>query len=171
MVASWRKEETSTFVVRTPDADAWRLSLAQYPIIAASVRVLGAWLAEDTLTLADEVYKLFPFLLELASTSYPEEEDEDLLKFLLPGLCHMTADDKARPVLMVTGLGMILERYMNKLWPLAKQSRSDINSLINHGTNACSCIVVMQWFEGSILSLLRSIAEYLRQFTGRRKEI
>ena len=39
--------------------------LQDYPIVAASVRVLGAWLAKDSLTLVDEVHSLLPFLLEL----------------------------------------------------------------------------------------------------------
>lgn len=35
--------------------------LKEYPIVTAAVRVLGAWLAEDSLTLAAEVYELLPF--------------------------------------------------------------------------------------------------------------
>ncbi len=98
-------------------------SVLKYPIVAAALRVLGAWLAEDDLSLTEDVYKLLPFLLRLTGSARPcgagskkeEEEEEDLLKFLLPGLCHLTADDKARPVLMRSGLPGILAGYMGSL--------------------------------------------------------
>ncbi len=98
--------------------------LQEYPIVTAAVRVLGAWLAEDSLTLVAEVYKLLPFLLELCGTSAPEEvEGEDLLKFLLPGLCHLTADDQGRGILLKTRFQKILFQYMEKLMQLCKKSR------------------------------------------------
>ena len=100
--------------------------LREYPIVTAAVRVLGAWLAEDSLTLVDEVYKLLPFLVELCADSAPpreEEEGNDLLKFLLPGLCHMTADDQSRCILLKTRLQSILSSYMEKLLPMCRKSR------------------------------------------------
>lgn len=97
--------------------------LDKYPIVTASVRVLGTCLAEDSLTLAAEVYKLLPFLMELCTSSVPQEEDRDILKFLLPGLCHMTADDKARPILLQAKLGDLLTAYMHRLQPLCQDSR------------------------------------------------
>ena len=99
-----------------------RLS-SEYPIITASVRVLGAWLAEDSLTLTSEVYSLLPFLMELCAASTPQREDEDILKFLLPGCCHMAADDKRRTVLEKTNFPKILASYMKELWLLCEHSR------------------------------------------------
>lgn len=104
--------------------------LREYPIVTAAVRVLGAWLAEDSLTLVDEVYKLLPFLVDLCADSTPLEEEagegNDLLKFLLPGLCHMTADDQSRCILLKTRLLSILSSYMEKLLPLCRKSRYHI---------------------------------------------
>ena len=103
--------------------------LQDYPIVAASVRVLGAWLAEDSLTLVGEVYGLLPFLLELCGRSDPTGEEgsdptgDNLLKFLLPGLCHMTVDDKARPVLLANGLQGTMFQYMKKLLPVCVKCR------------------------------------------------
>ena len=37
------------------------------PLVLASIRVLGAWLAEESLALSKEVYAVLPFLLKLAS--------------------------------------------------------------------------------------------------------
>lgn len=103
-----------------------------YPIIMASIRVLGAWLAEETLAVATEVYNLLPFLLDLCFISIPleegrgeeeEEEDKDILKFLLPGLCHMAADDKARCELLKNNFQKVMASYMHLLWPLSEHSR------------------------------------------------
>lgn len=107
----------------TPSPGSLGGMLSEYPIVTASVRVLGAWLAEDSLTLAAEVYNLLPFLMQLCTALPVVEEDGDLLKFLLPGLCHMTADDKARPVLIGAKLPEILCGYMEQLWPLCEHSR------------------------------------------------
>ena len=123
-VASRSDEEVGACAL--PEAGARPLAVARLPIVAASVRVLGAWLAEDSLTLAGQVYELLPFLLEMSASSSPQDEDGDLLKFLLPGLCHMTAEDRARPLLMRAGLGNVLDDYLQKLWPLARQSRFNV---------------------------------------------
>ena len=37
------------------------------PLVLASIRVLGAWLAEESLALSKDVYALLPFLLKLTS--------------------------------------------------------------------------------------------------------
>ena len=37
------------------------------PLVLASIRVLGAWLAEESLALSKEVYAVLPFLLKLTS--------------------------------------------------------------------------------------------------------
>lgn len=105
--------------------------LRDYPIVTAAVRVLGAWLAEDSLTLSANVYSILPFLMDLCTSSSPQEPDGDLLKFLLPGLCHMTVDDKARPVLVGAKLGTVLSRYMQQLLPLCKDSRQ-VRYILGH---------------------------------------
>ena len=37
----------------------------QEPVVIATVRVLGSWIAEETLALGDEVRLLLPFLLRI----------------------------------------------------------------------------------------------------------
>ena len=86
-----------------------------HPIVAASIRVLGAWLAEETLMLTEGLYELLPFLLRFAGASSPRCVDEDLLKFLLPGLCHLSAEDKARKLLLGEGLVEVLGSYLQDL--------------------------------------------------------
>ena len=44
----------------------------------------------------------------------------EVLKFLLPGLCHLTADDKARRVLLDCDAHVTLMRYFHYRWMLFK---------------------------------------------------
>ena len=92
-------------------------------LTTAAVRVLGAWLAEESLALSSEVYHLLPFLIELCHNRLKQGEDKDLLKFLLPGLSHLTAEDKPRKVLLKADLQKLLLAYMERLIPLQLSSR------------------------------------------------
>ena len=94
-------------------------------LTTAAVRVLGAWLAEETLALSSDVYRLLPFLLELCQHHLTQqaEDDKDLLKFLLPGLSHLTAEDKPRKVLLNADFQKLLLAYMQHLVPLHQTSR------------------------------------------------
>jgi len=88
------------------------------PLLLPCVRVLGAWLAEDSLSLSTEVYAILPSLLHLAKltdTSEAEAGGCDLLKFLLPGLSHLSADDKPRRILMNAGLWELLKTHLQRL--------------------------------------------------------
>jgi hypothetical protein len=67
------------------------------PLALASVRVLGAWLAEETEGLKKETIAVLPFLLEVKDTS---PAPTDPLVFLLPGLLHLTADEEARSTII-----------------------------------------------------------------------
>ena len=106
---------------------------------AVCTRVLGAWLAEENLVLSTDVYKLLPFLMKLCDVSGAEEslhtpgeladsaardqrasdhgatEPENLIKFLLPGLCHMTAEDKPRKILLEADVQRILVSHFQRL--------------------------------------------------------
>ena len=87
------------------------------------MRVLGAWLAEETLSLSSDVYHLLPFLIELCHHHLKEGEDEDQLKFLLPGLSHLSAEDKPRKILLKAGLQKLLLVYIQQLLPCHQTSR------------------------------------------------
>ncbi|XP_041089987.1 neurochondrin isoform X2 [Polyodon spathula] len=99
------------------------------PFVFASVRLLCAWLAEETSSLKQEVCDLLPFLIGYSRALFEGEErdhgltnqmDElsvtdsreggdwpgDALRFLLPGLCHLSVEDS--PTLLL--------RYLSHLW-------------------------------------------------------
>ncbi|XP_050416414.2 neurochondrin isoform X1 [Patella vulgata] len=58
------------------------------PVVTATVRVLGAWLAEETTALKESVYKLLPFLVQLIKLSVNPELVSDLPP-VLPSVEHI----------------------------------------------------------------------------------
>ncbi|XP_027517231.1 neurochondrin [Corapipo altera] len=106
----------------------------QDPFIFASVRVLGAWMAEETSSLKQEICKLLPFLVHYArklfkegspAVSLPQAElcstegpalPQDALRFLLPGFCHLTAEDRPRAILVSQGAPALLCEYFLHQW-------------------------------------------------------
>lgn len=92
------------------------------PLILATVRVLGAGLAEEALTLTSELYQLLPNLLEMCRAHLQEGQAtiekrclENPLKFLLPGLSHLMAEHTPRSIVK-THLPPLLLQYMKALY-------------------------------------------------------
>ncbi|CAM4578097.1 neurochondrin [Lepidochelys kempii] len=111
------------------------------PFIFASVRILSAWLAEETSSLKQEICDLLPFLIHYAKALFQEgdkarsasqhaaelsgpgspqgsEWPRDALRFLLPGLCHLTAEDQPREILISEGAPALLCQYFLHQWEL-----------------------------------------------------
>ncbi|XP_030074294.1 neurochondrin [Microcaecilia unicolor] len=109
------------------------------PFIFASVRILSAWLAEETSALKEEVCELLPFLIQYSRTRFqlgaacrdlPRQVAElalcssswgslwpgDALRFLLPALCHLTAEERPRRILIAEGAPALLLEYFQHLW-------------------------------------------------------
>ncbi|XP_064636104.1 neurochondrin-like [Lineus longissimus] len=94
--------------------------------LIATIRVLGAWLAEETSSLRDEVYKILPFLLNESTKNFNQLEKPaddhktvppvDLLRFLLPGLCHLSAEDNPRKILIESDAHELLGQYFSYQW-------------------------------------------------------
>lgn len=88
--------------------------------VVAMIRVLAAWLAQETSAMRNAVYALLPFMLALANETFyayrsrrltekalgsvPEESDPlsevNVLRFMLPALCHLAVEDQARQILL-----------------------------------------------------------------------
>ena len=109
-------ESAVTITTAGPSLDSLSADLAH--LLVACVRVVGAWLAEDALSLSADVYSCLPFLVSLAKiTDNPtaEREGRDLLKFLLPGLSHLTAEDKSRKILIEAEVWDLLQAHLQRL--------------------------------------------------------
>lgn len=88
------------------------------PLLVACVRVIGAWLAEDSLSLSSEVHSCLPLLIQLAKSTdnaMAEIKGEDILKFILPGLSHLTAEDKPRSILLKAGVLELLFGHVQRV--------------------------------------------------------
>ena len=95
------------------------------PLIIAFVRVLGAWLAEESISLTSELYELLPRLLVMCEALLKEGEEgsqaragewalDNPLRFLLPGLSHLMAEERPRACVKTT-LPHLLLHYMTAL--------------------------------------------------------
>lgn len=106
------------------------------PFVLASYRCVCVWLAEETSCLKEEVTALLPFLLAFArrhlqgssSSSSPpladwmellsvdEAEDswsgQEALRYLLPALCHLTAEEGPRKVLLALDTPALLVDFL-----------------------------------------------------------
>jgi hypothetical protein len=99
------------------------------PLVIAIVRVLGAWLAEETLAISSKLYKLLPKLLEMCRSHLNENKGEsercleNPLRFLLPGLSHLVAEDTARAAVK-TALPQLLVDFMTALYDSSMSSEA-----------------------------------------------
>ncbi|XP_032826411.1 neurochondrin isoform X2 [Petromyzon marinus] len=111
--------------------------------VFASVRVLGSWMAEENLTLKKEIMEIIPSLMQYCWKMQDNEAEPaaktveqnprqfvgdrtvDPLRFLLPGLCHLTAEDDARKLLLEQNLHVLLRLSFQRQWELFKRLMSD----------------------------------------------
>ena len=90
------------------------------PVVLATLRVFGAWLAEDDLTLLNEVCKVLPLVMDIALADHRRNSQTQLkssqyphvMQFLLPGLLHLTAEEKPRKAVVHKGKHKVILEYM-----------------------------------------------------------
>uniref|UniRef100_A0A8C2KZ03 Neurochondrin n=1 Tax=Cyprinus carpio TaxID=7962 RepID=A0A8C2KZ03_CYPCA len=110
------------------------------PFLFATFRSLCAWLAEETSCLKEDVIDLLPFLIGYAKSHYKgggeskgladwmlkmsisnSSKDgtwsrEAALRYLLPALCHLSAEDGPRRVLLSLDTPAMLVDFLSKGW-------------------------------------------------------
>uniref|UniRef100_T1IIF7 Neurochondrin n=1 Tax=Strigamia maritima TaxID=126957 RepID=T1IIF7_STRMM len=102
------------------------LSAMEKQVMFSCVRVIGAWLAEETSALREDVYAILPFIIQITVFDNSSEKDSlNILRFLLPGMCHLTAEDKSRHILIGLKFHEILFDYMLKTWKLFTSTTDD----------------------------------------------
>ena len=104
------------------------------PVTLATLRVLGAWLAEDDLTLLSEVCKVIPFVLDIALADYhcsrqlelkSSQHQPHVIQFLLPGLLHLTAEEKPRKAVLHKGKHKVILEYIMYLVKHIKSNKRE----------------------------------------------
>ncbi|KAK5607463.1 hypothetical protein CRENBAI_021211 [Crenichthys baileyi] len=108
------------------------------PFVFATFRALCSWLAEETSCLKEEVTGLLPFLIGyaryhlqegtfekslsdwMARVSVSEEREAwtggEPLRYLLPALCHLSAEDAPRKVLLSLETPVLLVNFLTRAW-------------------------------------------------------
>ncbi|XP_072040851.1 neurochondrin-like [Amphiura filiformis] len=120
------------------------------PLVRATVRVLSVWLAEETAALRNQVYDVLPFVLSVIEKSFEEAKlssdlkearnhttvaqyplfksssaSTDLLRLMLPALCHLTADQEPRELLIMQGAMETCGKYFSYQWKQFEDKQGD----------------------------------------------
>ncbi|XP_026156688.1 neurochondrin [Mastacembelus armatus] len=112
------------------------------PFIFATFRALCSWLAEETSCLKEEVTALLPFLLSYAQIHLQDESanqglsdwmakmsvsegrgawtGKEALRYLLPALCHLSAEEGPRKVLLTHNTPNLLVDFLSQSWTSLK---------------------------------------------------
>uniref|UniRef100_A0A0A9WSD3 Neurochondrin n=1 Tax=Lygus hesperus TaxID=30085 RepID=A0A0A9WSD3_LYGHE len=109
------------FLIKSVKADNKSVSIDEKHFTLAIIRVLAAWLAQETNAMRSTVIEVLPFILCVANDSFyayrtwyvqnksPKSDEAgndenqkptDILKALLPALCHFTVEEKAREIML-----------------------------------------------------------------------
>lgn len=109
----------------------------------AMIRVLSAWLAQETSAMRAQVYKILPFILKLSNDTFYEyrqfylekknanldcefEAPMDALRVLLPALCHLVVEDEGRKIFMKSKEEDVLYEFIVFHWGIAHYKRPPI---------------------------------------------
>ncbi|KAE8281809.1 Neurochondrin [Larimichthys crocea] len=110
------------------------------PFIFATFRSLCSWLAEETSCLKEEVTGLLPFLISYSRSHLQGESPEqglsewmadmseergawtgkEALRYLLPALCHLSAEEGPRKVLLTLDTPALLVDFLSQSWSSLK---------------------------------------------------
>ncbi|XP_044264779.1 neurochondrin homolog [Tribolium madens] len=112
--------------------------------VYATIRVLAAWLAQETSALRTQVYQLLPFVLEVANESFNAHKAKrvaekagiesetnpansvDILRILLPGLCHLAVEDAARAIILKHNEDKVLVDLVQFHWSIVHYKRPPV---------------------------------------------
>lgn len=108
------------------------------PFVFATFRCLCSWLAEETSSLRDQVTPLLPFLIGYSRSHMQaggSEQDvrgwmstvsvsgesgawtgDDALRYLLPALCHLSAEEGPRKALLGLDAQGLLVDFLSRSW-------------------------------------------------------
>ncbi|XP_045913816.1 neurochondrin isoform X2 [Micropterus dolomieu] len=133
------------------------------PFIFATFRSLCSWLAEETSCLKEEVTRLLPFLIGysrshlqaespeqglsgwMAEMSVREEREgwtgREALRYLLPALCHLSAEEGPRKVLLTLDTPALLVDFLSQCWTSLKGKSGVASARDPSMETACSALL------------------------------
>ena len=80
--------------------------------VCATIRILGAWLSEETMAMREEVYEILPFILDISNDTFesqkltklsllPGRGSTDFSDFTAPDSCAMMQRQPGKQVIML----------------------------------------------------------------------
>ncbi|XP_052389186.1 LOW QUALITY PROTEIN: neurochondrin-like [Carassius gibelio] len=135
------------------------------PFLFATFRSLCAWLAEETSCLKEDVTDLLPFLIGYAKSHFKGEGEskgladwmskmsicnssqdgtwsrETALRYLLPALCHLSAEDGPRRVLLSLDTPAMLVAFLSKGWASLRGQSGKTVTRDSSLETACSALL------------------------------
>ncbi|XP_028278329.1 neurochondrin [Parambassis ranga] len=129
------------------------------PFIFATFRALCSWLAEETSCLKEEVTALLPFLINYARSHLQEEQGlsdwmdsmsvsgsgscagREALRYLLPALCHLSAEEGPRKVLLSLDTPALLVDFLSRSWTSLKGKSLIVSGRGPSMETACSALL------------------------------
>uniref|UniRef100_A0A1A7WLX6 Neurochondrin n=1 Tax=Iconisemion striatum TaxID=60296 RepID=A0A1A7WLX6_9TELE len=133
------------------------------PFVFATFRSLCSWLAEETSCLKEEVTRLLPFLISytqrhlqaggyeqglsdwMARVCVSEEGGAwtggEALRYLLPALCHLSAEEGPRKVLLTLDAPALLVDFLLQTWTSLKGRKDGASSRDPSRETACSALL------------------------------
>ncbi|CAH1985877.1 unnamed protein product [Acanthoscelides obtectus] len=113
--------------------------------ICATIRVLAAWLTQEPTSMQSQIYQLLPFIFDIANeTFYACKERKvaekagdktyqldplsnvDVLRVLLPAMCHLAVDEHARKILLKINEEKALLDFMEFHWTIVHYKRPPV---------------------------------------------
>ncbi|EDV19315.1 expressed hypothetical protein [Trichoplax adhaerens] len=95
------------------------------PLLIACLRLLAAYLAEDS-SLSNRIYEVLPHILKISYVEFDQATAEGsllddsrgalLIRFYLPGLCHLTAEEDACKIMADNGGISFLTKYFLRMY-------------------------------------------------------
>ncbi|XP_061111328.1 neurochondrin isoform X1 [Conger conger] len=135
------------------------------PFLFVTFRSLCAWLAEETSCLKEEVIALLPFLINYAKGHLEGEgpdkglsdwmsemsvtdtteggawSGEDAIRYLLPALCHLSAEEGPRRVLLDLDTPALLVGFLERRWGALRGKRGVAGTRDPSMETACSSLL------------------------------
>ncbi|XP_034400310.1 neurochondrin [Cyclopterus lumpus] len=133
------------------------------PFIFATFRSLCSWLAEETSCLKEEVTGLLPFLVDYSRSHLQGESPEqglsdwmtevspreeggawtgrEALRYLLPALCHLSAEEGPRKVLLTLDTPALLVDFLSRCWTALKGKSGVASTRDPSMETACSALL------------------------------
>uniref|UniRef100_A0A336MNV8 CSON002570 protein n=1 Tax=Culicoides sonorensis TaxID=179676 RepID=A0A336MNV8_CULSO len=133
---------TSVLTKLSKDKNCEKLPVKEKAFACACIRVLAAWMAQEPSILKADIFALLPFMFKMANDSfiesrdfrikhkydkeYPGEAPADLLRVLLPSMCHLVVEETSRNIFLKLKEEEVLSDCLLFHWTIAHYKKPPV---------------------------------------------